>query len=59
MTEHQVIREAGDALPVPVIALGGVGSLQTIRAAVEAGASAVAAGAFFVVHGPHQAVLST
>ena len=53
------IREASTALTVPLIALGGVGSLQDIKAAVEAGASAVAAGAFFVFHGPHRAVLIT
>jgi imidazole glycerol-phosphate synthase subunit HisF len=54
-----LIREAGAALPVPVIAIGGVSSLQDIKAAVDAGASAVAAGAFFVFHGPHRAVLIT
>jgi imidazole glycerol-phosphate synthase subunit HisF len=54
-----LIREASAALTVPLIALGGVGSLQDIKAAVDAGASAVAAGAFFVFHGPHRAVLIT
>jgi cyclase len=42
-----------------LIAVGGVGSLTDIKAAVAAGASAVAAGAFFVYHGPHRAVLIT
>jgi cyclase len=55
----ELIKEAGDVLSVPVIAIGGIGSLQNIRAAVDAGASAVAAGAFFVFHGPHRAVLIT
>jgi cyclase len=54
-----LIREACLDLSVPIIALGGVGSLQDIRAAIDAGASAVAAGAFFVFHGPHRAVLIT
>lgn len=54
-----VIREASTAVPVPLIALGGAGSLADIKSAVEAGASAVAAGAFFVFHGPHRAVLIT
>lgn len=54
-----LIREASTALTVPLIALGGVGGLQDIKAAVDAGASAVAAGAFFVFHGPHRAVLIT
>ena len=39
--------------------MGGAGSLSNIREAVAAGASAVAAGAFFVFHGPHRAVLIT
>lgn len=55
----ELIREASTALSVPLIALGGVGSLQDIKAAVTVGASAVAAGAFFVFHGPHRAVLIT
>ena len=45
-----LIRQASEALSVPLIAVGGVGSMADIRAAVEAGASAVAAGAFFVFH---------
>ena len=32
---------------------------EDIKAAVDAGADAVAAGAFFVFHGPHRAVLIT
>jgi cyclase len=55
----ELIREANSELDIPLIALGGVSSLEDIRLAVEAGASAVAAGAFFVFHGPHRAVLIT
>jgi cyclase len=55
----ELIREAAVALPVPLIAVGGVSSLADIKAVVEVGASAVAAGAFFVFHGPHRAVLIT
>jgi len=54
-----LIRETAGKLPVPLIAVGGAGSLADMKAAVEAGASAVAAGAFFVFHGPHRAVLIT
>ena len=54
-----LIREAADAVPVPLIANGGVGSLRDIAAGLTAGASAVAAGAYFVFHGPHRAVLIT
>ena len=54
-----LIATAAAACPIPLIASGGVGSLADIKAAVDAGASAVAAGAFFVYHGPHRAVLIT
>jgi imidazole glycerol-phosphate synthase subunit HisF len=54
-----LIREASAAISVPLIAIGGAGSLDDIKAATDAGASAVAAGAFFVFHGPHRAVLIT
>lgn len=54
-----LIREASLAIDVPLIAVGGISSLADIKAAVQAGASAVAAGAFFVFHGPHRAVLIT
>jgi cyclase len=54
-----LIQEACAALSVPVIAMGGAGSLADIKAATDAGASAVAVGAFFVFHGPHRAVLIT
>lgn len=52
-----VIRQAAAAVTVPLIALGGASNLADFKAAVEAGASAVAAGALFVFHGPHRAVL--
>jgi cyclase len=54
-----LIHEASTLVDVPVIANGGASSLDDVRAAVEAGASAVAAGAFFVFYGPHRAVLIT
>lgn len=54
-----LIEAASARLPIPLIALGGVSSLTDIKAAVDAGATAVAAGAYFVLHGPHRAVLIT
>jgi cyclase len=54
-----LIKAVAGACNVPVIAAGGAGSLSDLKAAVDAGASAVAAGAFFVFHGPHRAVLIT
>jgi imidazole glycerol-phosphate synthase subunit HisF len=55
----QLVQEASSSIDVPLIALGGVTSLADIKACVDAGASAVAAGSFFVFHGPHRAVLIT
>lgn len=57
--ELPLIAAAAGACDVPLIACGGAGSLADIKAAVNAGASAVAAGAFFVYYGPHRAVLIT
>lgn len=55
----ELVREASAMVNVPLIGTGGVGSLADVQAAVAAGASAVAAGAFFVFYGPHRAVLIT
>jgi cyclase len=55
----ELIREASEIADVPLIAIGGVGSLADIKTATDAGASAVAAGAYFVFQGPHRAVLIT
>ncbi len=55
----ELIQAAASAVPVPVIAVGGAGNPTHFRQAVEAGASAVAAGAYFVFFGPHRAVLIT
>lgn len=54
-----LIRSVASAAQIPVIAHGGVRSLEDIREMVIAGASAVAAGSFFVFSGPHRAVLLT
>lgn len=52
-----VIARVSAAVNVPVIACGGASSLDDMRAAVNAGASAAAAGSIFVFYGPHRAVL--
>lgn len=54
-----LIEAAASACSVPLIASGGAGTLADLKAASRAGASAVAAGAIFVFHGPHRAVLIT
>jgi cyclase len=54
-----LISKVTEAVRVPVVALGGAGSLSHMVAAVHAGAHAAAAGSFFVFHGRHRAVLIT
>lgn len=55
-----VCREVAEAVQVPVIACGGASSLDDFHSAIhKSHASAVAAGAFFVFHGKHRAVLIT
>jgi cyclase len=53
----EIIRSATSVLNIPLIALGGAGKPLHLLEAVEAGASAVAAGSLFVLQGPHRAVL--
>lgn len=53
----ELIEKASNLVSVPIIACGGVGSLSDIKDGVKAGASAIAAGSFFVFHGPLRAVL--
>lgn len=53
-----LIRRVADAVPVPVIACGGAGRVEDFAEAVDlGGASAVAAGAFFLFFGPRRTVL--
>ena len=54
-----MITEAANSLSVPLIAVGGISSFGDIKNAVNAGASAIGAGAYFVFQGPHRAVLIT
>lgn len=55
-----LIKNISDAVRIPVIACGGAGSLNDFSLAVnKGGASAVAAGSFFVFHGKRRAVLIT
>lgn len=54
-----LVKKIAGAVDVPVIACGGAGSIDHFKQAIQAGASAVAAGSFFVFHGKHKAVLIT
>jgi imidazole glycerol-phosphate synthase subunit HisF len=56
----ELIKKITSAVNIPVIALGGAGSMKDFVSAVHDGhASAVAAGSYFVFYGPHRAVLIT
>jgi cyclase len=46
-------------LSIPVVALGGANSLEDFKLALQSGASAVAAGSYFIYQPPHRAVLIT
>lgn len=53
----ELIKRVSSAISIPLIACGGAGSLSDFKEAVKAGASAVAAGSFFVFYGKYKAVL--
>jgi len=55
--DTELISLVSKAVSIPVIALGGAGSLEDFKLAQQHGASAVAAGSMFVFKRPHQAVL--
>lgn len=52
-----LIQQLSSVLSIPLVACGGASSLDDFKKAKEYGAHAMAAGAFFVYHGPHRAVL--
>jgi len=53
----ELINKASSVLDIPVVAVGGAGSIKHLVEAVNAGASGVAAGSMFVFQGVHKAVL--
>ena len=56
----ELIKSVSQAVRIPIIACGGAGKMDDFRLAVkEGGASAAAAGSFFVFHGKRRAVLIT
>ena len=56
----ELIARVTSTLSIPVIACGGAGAIADFgQAAEQGGAAAVAAGAMFVFHGRHRAVLIT
>lgn len=59
MTGYDInlIKLVSENVTMPVVASGGAGKLEHFSQAISAGASGVAAGAMFVFHGIHRAVL--
>ncbi|TAL59629.1 MAG: imidazole glycerol phosphate synthase subunit HisF [Bacteroidetes bacterium] len=55
--DDNLIRLVSEHISIPVVASGGAGKIEHFANAIEAGASAVAAGSMFVFHGKHRAVL--
>lgn len=53
----ELVRAMSASVGVPVIVCGGAGEVSDLRAAVDSGASAVAAGSLFVYIGRHRAVM--
>ena len=53
----ELIKKITNLVDIPVVALGGAGTLEHFKEAIKAGASAVAAGSMFVFYGKHRAVL--
>ncbi len=53
----ELIRMISEAVKIPVICCGGAGKLSDLKEAKINGASAMAAGSFFVFHGRHRGVL--
>jgi cyclase len=53
----ELVHQVASAVSVPVIACGGAGNLGHLSEAVTAGATAVAAGSYFVFYGRKKAVL--
>lgn len=55
--DYQLISEFKSFLNIPIVASGGASSIEDFRKAIEAGASAVAAGAIFYFKGGFNSVL--
>jgi len=52
-----LIRKISDAITVPIVAVGGAGTIDHMKDAISAGAHAVAAGSMFVFQGSRRGIL--
>ena len=57
--DYTLIKNISEAVKIPIVALGGAGSIEDLQKAKAAGASALSAGSLFVYQKPHRAVLIT
>ena len=57
--DYELIKAVSSEVKIPIVALGGAGSLEDLGKAKSAGASAVSAGSLFVFQKAHRAVLIT
>jgi len=55
--DSDLIKRVSSNVNIPVVAIGGAGSVDDFALALQNGASAVSAGSFFVFQQPHRAVL--
>jgi len=53
----ELVRHVADSVTIPLVACGGAGNIQHLAEAIQAGASAAAAGSMFVFQGPLRGVL--
>lgn len=53
----ELIKKVSKILTVPLVVVGGAGQIKDLKDAISVGASAVAAGSFFIYQGVHKAVL--
>ena len=51
------VEKVAESVSIPVICIGGAGTVEHLRDGLRAGASAAGAGSMFVFHGTHKAVL--
>ena len=55
--DYQMIKQISNSVSVPIIACGGAGKIEDCKKAIEAGATAAAAGSLFLYWGRNKAVL--
>ncbi len=53
----EILKEISSLISLPIIIAGGAGNLLHLKEAIQAGASAVGGGSFFVLYGKHKAFL--